>query len=166
MSTLRIPLTQGKFAIIDEEDADLVVPHRWYAQPHRRTIYVKRSKTSGNHTKWVYLHREIMGNPPGVQVDHRNGDGLDNRRSNLRLATNTQNHGNMRLRKTSRTGFKGVRKLRTCFSASIFVDGKTVRLGTFSSVEEAANAYDDAAREAWGEFACLNFPRDGERSAA
>jgi hypothetical protein len=102
------------------------------------------------------MHRLIMAAPDGIGVDHINGDGLDNRRANLRLASQRDNSANMAVRASSATGFKGVswKRRNRKWQAQI---GRTY-LGIFASAEEAARAYDHAAREAWGEFAHLNFP--------
>jgi hypothetical protein len=101
------------------------------------------------------MHRLIMG--PGPQVDHKDGNGLNNRRSdNLRFATDTQNRANQKVRKDSTTGFKGVRPHRDKFQARIRVKGREITLGSFATPEEAALAYNAAAKECFGEFARPN----------
>jgi hypothetical protein len=105
----------------------------------------------------IRLHRLLMNPGPGEQVDHRNHNGLDNRRENLRLATAAQNAANARP-KRNRPGYKGVNwhKRNQKWRAYITVDRKYIHLGVFEDPWEAAQAYNTAALEAWGEFACLN----------
>jgi hypothetical protein len=111
----------------------------------------------------VYLHQHLTGE---AGWDHRDGNGLNNRRVNLRPATMAENAMNSASRGAS--GFKGVygrRNARTFFSTIAVAENPYLYLGSFKTKEEAARAYDDAARKHHGEFACVNFPRDGERAA-
>lgn len=149
-----IALTRGKVALVDDADLALVSRFKWCAKRHRRTWYAE-TWNGGDH---LYMHSLILG---AKGCDHVNGDGLDNRRENLRTATPTENNRNRRPIGASR--FKGVspRKSGT-FRAAIKVAGKTLWLGVFSTEEEAARAYDAAAVEHFGEFAWLNFPVRGE----
>lgn len=105
----------------------------------------------------MYLHRLIMGEPEGLEVDHRNGDGLDNRRQNLRVATHAQNLANQRLSAANTSGFKGVSFDRTRpnkpWAAYIKHGGRKLFLGRHETREAAAAAYDAKARELFGEFA-------------
>lgn len=101
---------------------------------------------------------------PATEVDHANGDGLDCRRSNLRVASHAENVRNARSRKGT-SKFKGVSFSKGGWRAALRVNYKTVHLGRFETEEEAAVAHDEAARRLHGAFARLNFPRDGERSA-
>jgi hypothetical protein len=106
------------------------------------------------------MHREVCAVADDEQVDHINRCKLDNRRANLRAATNRQNLGNMGLLRSNTSGFRGVswRKRRQKWEASISVDGRNIFLGHFTDKAEAARAYDDAAKRSFGEFARLNFP--------
>jgi hypothetical protein len=160
--TVEIPLTMGKVAVIDAEDAERVTAHKWTATFNRRTgkYYAKRSVGGRGHQRTVYLHLFIMNAEQGRQVDHKNGNGLDNRKSNLRLATSGQNRQNEPVRSTSKSGFKGVSfsKALGKWEAQISDKGKGVRLGYFDTPEDAARAYDRKAKEIFGEFAWLNFP--------
>lgn len=165
----RIPLTQGKTALIDDEDAPLAA-FRWYAHRNRLAWYVMRRL--GRRTS-EYLHRVVWarahpGEPMPRELDHIDGDGLNCRRSNLRAASGAENARNRRLRKDNTSGFKGVswHRPRAKWVAYIQVAGKNRYLGLFSDRETAARAYDVAAREHYGDFAALNFPRRGERKAA
>jgi hypothetical protein len=160
-----IPLTQGYVAMVDDEDWARVSRFRWHAVVDRRGVYARGCADRGR--KMVRMHRFILEAPDGVDVDHWDSNGLDNRRCNLRLATDAQNHQNQKLRRDSQSGFKGVsfRARQGTFQVRITAHGRRLSLGYFTEPEEAARAYDRAARIEFGEFASLNFPLPGERSA-
>jgi hypothetical protein len=150
----------GRFVEVDDDDYVLVSQHRWFIQQGKRgeasppLFYAKTKTAAGRH---LYMHRLIAG---FAEVDHRDGDGLNNRRSNLRDATHAQNAGNARKQPGRTSQFKGVCWARRSgkWRASIGVNHRSRYLGEYSEEEAAARAYDVAAREAWGEFARLNFP--------
>ena len=149
-----LPLTHGMFALVDEGVFDAVSGRPWqYHKDHVAYVDTIR-KTS------VLLHRVIMDAKPGEIVDHRNRDVLDNRRSNLRIATKAQNNANSAPRARNKTGIKGAYwDARRCkWRATITVNKRQLWLGYFDSAVEAGLAYDRAAREAFGEFAFVNFP--------
>lgn len=155
---IHIPLPGGFTTVIDDEDAALVAGFNWRVLELRKGLRYVHAHRGGLH---IYMHRLILGAPKGRIVDHRNGDGLDNRRANLRLATHSQNHANRgpnaRARgKSSR--YKGVywNKARRKWAATIYVDGKSRHLGLHATEEAAAAAHDQAALAAWGEFAKTN----------
>lgn len=156
---IEVPLTQGKFALIDDEDAELVGAYRWHAFRIHRCWYAAASVNG----RRLYMHRLITGNVPG-DVDHINHDGLDNRRTNLRTAQRRGlNIANARFR-PGMTGFRGVtmkpswqRHHVNPYIAQIKVLGKRIALGNYATAEEAAKAYDEAARRHFGEFAITNF---------
>jgi AP2 domain len=158
-----IPLTQDKVALVDASDYSSVAGFNWYARKNKHTWYAIRSEGQ----KKIYLHRQILGFPP-VNTDHRDGDGLNCRRYNLRQADGQQNGRNHRLNRNSTSGFKGVSwdKGRSKWRAYIVVDGKQIHLGRFDTAEEAARAYDAAALERFGEFAKMNFMEIGNGLAA
>ena len=161
---ISIPLTKGKLAVIDDEDQRFA-RFRWYAQYGDGRWYAARRKGSGI----VFLHREVMGLPGKKKIDHRDGNGLNCQRANLRVATTAQNAANQKRRVDNSTGFKGVSwdgRGRGRWRAQIKVQGKNTHLGGYSSAEDAALAYDAAARKAFGKFAALNFPMAMERAAA
>lgn len=143
-----IQLTQGKIAIIDPEDFELVDEYIWHTD---RRGYARSGKN-------IKIHRLIMGVREGFEIDHVNRDGLDNRRSNLRWATLSQNRANTG-RAAGVCGYRGVRRDKKKFMAQIGINGKSTSLGNFATAEEAAKAYDTKAIELFGEFAQLNFGR-------
>lgn len=163
-----IKLTQGCVAIVDDEDFQRVSSVKWYARKHRRTYYATRN-VPGEVRRSQQMHRFILGEPHfGREIDHINGNGLDNRRSNLRFATDAQTAANKRRPKINAVSrFKGVDYRRDArkWRARIASGGKSTTLGVFDTEEEAARAYDDAARKRHAEFCCVNFPRPGERGA-
>lgn len=153
----QIPLTQGKFAIVDDDMFDYLSQWKWqcvsvgYAQRRTGSILGKRT--------WIYMHRQIMNAPKTLEVDHINGNKLDNRRENLRLCTRAQNRRNNNMQMNNVSGFKGVSwaKRDQKWRAKIRVDGRTIHIGNFEDPKEAARAYDAKARELHGEFARTNF---------
>lgn len=154
-----IPLTKGMFAIVDNADYKLVSGMLWNPHPTKRTVYA--CSGSGLKGRMIYLHRLLMGDPEGMEVDHRNGEGLDCRRDNLRVCTTKQNRQNMRktiMPKTSQ--YKGVcwDKTRNKWRATIKLNREWQYLGRFDDEVMAAQAFDAKARELFGEFARLNFP--------
>ena len=151
MRYVTIDLGRGYKAIIDEESIPILGSKRWRAQicDGGKTIYA-RSDEGGN---YLLMHRLIMNAPKGVVVDHINKNGLDNRMSNLRLATYVQNAANRGPDKRNLLGIKGVSKRREKYKARIFDNGKQIFLGSFDTKEEASAAYQGAAKVLWGKYA-------------
>lgn len=146
-----LPLSQGKVAVIDFSDFEKVGRAKWFASRDGNTFYAHR-EVRGRTRR---LHRELLDAPAGTQVDHKDGDGLNNCRGNLRLCTGAENTRNQRHRAGS-SQFKGVYRHRGKWSARILVDGKRKHLGCFLSEIDAAYAYDIAAKQHFGEFARPN----------
>lgn len=163
-NALLVPLSRGLFAAIDRADADIVGRYNWCALKAKNTWYAVRKRPRGEEgTTHELMHQAIMPPEPGFLTDHWDGNGLDNRRANLRYAVYGQNAANSRRPATNTSGFKGAfwNRQRNCWFASITVDGRTKYLGRFASAEAAARAYDAKAKEVHGDFARLNFPGDG-----
>jgi hypothetical protein len=161
-----LPLTKGRVAMVDDEDFPAVAQFRWYVSTHGYAV--RTVHANGRSTK-VSLHRFLMKPQGGEHIDHINGDPLDCRRANMRIATRSQNLANARKRITSTQPFKGItydatrRRLR--WYARVNKDGRRFRSKRFETAEEAARAHDDLARQLHGDFARLNFPRIGEQGA-
>jgi hypothetical protein len=153
-----VALTKGYVALVDDEDYDLVSRHKWQAKEGKSKVYATRH---GAGSATIYLHRFLLGVGPAAQVDHKDGNGLNCVRSNLRSATPAQNTHNRRFTHGANP-YVGVvrlkRAVRSPWRASIIHQGKRLYLGVYSTPEDAATAYDRAARELRGEFAVLNFP--------
>ncbi len=156
----KIPLTHGKFALVDDEDYDWLMQWKWCAWVHRKTWYAIRTiHTVGRLTRTVRMHREILKVPDGVLVDHRNHNGLHNYRSTIRPCTVQQNNHNRRIASNNTSGFKGVswKAEKRKWVSHITVGGTTFYLGSFHCIVKAAKAYDTAAKEKFRDFARLNF---------
>lgn len=155
---IRVPLSRGLVAIIDADDAEIVAAAGpWYASSDGYATHRTKGKPV------VLMHRLILGCADDLEVDHVDGDPLNNRRSNLRPATRGQNRQNTRPKKNGTSRFKGVTRLRRRGDPRWQASIKSRALGTFSEEEEAARAYDREARRLYGSFARLNFPGPGER---
>ena len=151
-----ISLTQGKVAIVDSEDFEYLSQFKWHAVKLGHNWYANRNiKTLDG-----YINQRMQWDILGKNADHKNGDGLDNRRDNLRICTKAQNNRNQRRVPTELSPYKGVKRkgyrYRTMWEAQIKVKARPVYLGLFGTAEEAALAYNWAALIYFGEFALLN----------
>jgi hypothetical protein len=151
-----IPLTRGLFAIVDAEDYEWLSQYKWCAQfsEYTRTYYAVR-KCRG-HT--VFMHRMIMNPPGGKVVDHMNGNGLDNRRCNLRICSPKENSCNKPKRRNTKSRFIGVYRRRNKYQVILKHNGKAYGGGMFDDEVEAAKARDRLAIQLHGKYARLNFP--------
>lgn len=157
-STREIVLADGRVAVVDAADYELVSRWKWYY--HGKGYAIAHSSGRAN-WRMVFMHRLLLLPEPDQHIDHVNGNGLDNRRANLRLCTRAQNNANARSRgQTSR--YKGVcwDQQRSSWSSKTCTNGRTVNLGRFLDEIDAARAYDAAAASIFGPFARLNFPLD------
>lgn len=156
-----IPLTQGKVALVDDEDYEELSRYRWCFTMRKgaRTGYAVRClwKGGGRGTT-VPMHRVIMKAQKGQEVDHGDRSGLNNQKGNLRFVSRRQNIANKKKQSTNTSGYKGVhwKGEKKRWVASIGVNGKRKHIGYYDTKEQAALAYNRAAQEHFGEFACLN----------
>jgi hypothetical protein len=155
-----IALTQGQVAQVSDEWYEELSKFKWYAvyNPHTRSFYAARmSSTLLGKRKIILMHRVIAGTPNGMQCDHIDHNTLNEQPENLRNCTCSQNMNNSGKHIDNTSGFKGVFANHKNWQVQIWVDSKRLYLGTYPTREEAAHAYDEAAKEHHGEFAVLNF---------
>lgn len=158
--TKQILLTRWKIALVDNDDYDWLSEWTWAAYLNSGKWYACQSKKNYSRVT-VPMHRVIMDAPKGMVVDHINGDGLDNRRANLRICTTAENMRNRGLPSNNTSGYKGVFIQKNGKSnAHIQLNRKLIHLGMFNNPVDAAHAYDEAAKRLFGEFANLNFPNE------
>ena len=163
-------LTQGKETLVDDEDYEMLMEHKWFANKDDKSgkFYVKRKSPidSNGKQKTICMHRVITNAPKGKQIDHINGNPLDNRKENLRTCTNQQNQMNRGRTKNNKSGYKGVyysKKSKSMINehskpwrAEIQHNKKIIYLGYYKTKEEAALAYNKKAKELNGEYAKVN----------
>lgn len=163
----RVHLTRGMVAFIDAVDVDLVAPYRWFAATVRSGVAYAQASLYGSGGGVAHMHRVITDAPDGMFVDHVDGDGLNNRRGNLRVCTTEQNIRNVHvLRSHNTSGHLGVgwREDRQRWRAYVKTAGRMHHIGYFTAADEAARARDDFIREHFpSEFWTFNFPRPNER---
>jgi hypothetical protein len=159
-----IALTRNKFAIVDAEDFERLKEFNWMARYSSLTWYAVRCArvSEKRERKLVWMHNVILPPTEGKMVDHFNHNGLDNRKTNLRIATRGQNRCNCRKNKGCSSKYKGVcfhknSRRQKQWDSYINVNGRRISLGDYKTEIEAARAYDVAARKYHGEFAGLNF---------
>jgi len=160
----RIPLSQGKYAIVDPDDYSDLVKHKWHVAKMGRTFYAARTVTAEDgKQRQLAMHRQILKVPDDMVVDHTNRNGLDNRKHNLRQASRAQN-GQNRAKYGNRkyaSKYKGVtwHRERKLWQVEIKVNRRRIFLGSFHDEVQAARAYDRAAKKYHRDFASLNFPK-------
>lgn len=158
---IKILLTQDKFTLIDNKDFDIISKYKWYAHRRRKNYYAETTKKQ----KHILMHRLIMNIiNPEIQIDHIDGNGLNNQRHNLRICTHQENHFNKKSRKNSSSKFKGVswHSSHKKWRCVIGINTKHIHLGYFDNEKEAAYVYDIAAKQYFGEFANLNFNNEDD----
>ncbi len=157
-----IPLTQGKFALVDDEDYEELNKYKWYAYKSKDTYYARRTEYPSGKT--ILMHRVVTNAPKDLVVDHKNGDGLDNRKLNVRICTLSENARNSKRSSNNKSGYKCVywHKQHRKWVAHLRIDGKMKHLGLFKTAHEAAKAHDKKALELRKEFAYLNFKEENK----
>lgn len=157
----RIPLTQGKFAIVDDDMFDYLNQWKWHiTRNHSNIFYARRNVKVNNEWTGILMHRQILNLEPSDKrrTDHENHNGFDNRRCNIRICTQSQNIANSRPHKGT-SQYKGVCWFKRVkkWTAYIKCNNKKIHLGYFNNEIDAAKAYDIKAKELFGEFANTNF---------
>jgi hypothetical protein len=160
----KIKLRDGYVCLVDAEDYPALMPFSWWPRISRRpdgSIKVVYACRTVNRHHSILMHRQLLGLAGSKPfTDHRNHNGLDNRRFNLRVTDYVGNARNQIVHRSNNTsGFKGIRKDGQNWAARIGINYRMVYLGSYPTPEEAARAYDQAALRHFGEFALLNFPR-------
>lgn len=153
----KIELINGKYTLVDDEDYRSLCGYKWrYFANKSGNVYVYTSLNN----RTIYMHREIMKTPPNMQVDHRNHNGFDNRKSNLRNCTGGQNNANSIKKPNTSSRWRGICFIKTTkkWMAKIQSNKKVTYIGIFEKEKDAAMAWDKYARKLHGEFARLNFP--------
>lgn len=157
-----IILTQGQHTVVADDVYEWANKFKWQAMKGRCTYYaVRKIRLEDGSRATSFLHREIMKASPSDEVDHRDGDGLNNLDENLRICSRLENARNRAMQRNNTSGFKGAsfRATRGKWQASIWIAGKQKNLGYFDTAVEAAREYDRAALGRFGEFAKINFPQ-------
>ena len=155
----KIALTQGQFALVDDDMFEELNKFKWHADKNYNTFYAVRNEGKSPHQKKIRMHRLIMGVTDGkIQIDHKYGNGLDNRKKNLRICTNSENQINKKSKIGGTSKYKGVswKTLNNKWNSKIGINGGTIQIGLFINEIEAAKAYNLKATELFGEFARLN----------
>ncbi|HDZ37293.1 MAG TPA: hypothetical protein ENH62_03230 [Marinobacter sp.] len=151
-----VVLTQGKVALVDDADFERVAAFKWYARQEKRRPHCWYATRSNGKNKTTYLHRFILDAPKGLDVDHKDWDGLNCQRANLRLATHSQNNMNRAIKAHNQTGFTGIdvhyRRPKP-YRGRVQIKKKRIYTKSFSTLEEAVTARAELVRKFYGEFA-------------
>jgi len=151
--TKEIQLTQGKIALVDDEDFEYLNQWKW----HLSNGYAVRNSGKWPKQKHIFMHRDIVNTPNGMDTDHKDMNRLNKQRDNLRVCTRAENRHNQGIPKNSNNKYKGICWTGTGWKAQIKVNGKKIHLSVHKNKEDAARAYDQAATKHFGEFAKTNF---------
>jgi hypothetical protein len=156
-----IQLTKGFVALIDDEDYDLLIQFNWHVRDDRNNLYAATNLAINGRGRTVPMHRIIMNTPLGLEVDHRDHNGLNNQKHNLRNCTRTENGRNCRPKINCKSKYKGVKFDNKHINGKVYnyirADIQNTYIGSFKTEEDAARAYDKKAIELYGEFANLNL---------
>lgn len=154
-----ILLTQGKIALVNIEDYKYLNQWKWRALKRGNTYYAARGIRMNKKVLTIFMHHEILPSPKGMQIDHINMNGIDNKKDNLRICNKSQNGMNSRKQNNNTSGYKGVcwHKVAKKWMAHTQVNGKRIYLGYFKTKKQAALVYNEAAKKYHGEFARLNI---------
>ena len=161
-----IQLTQGKVALVDDSDYDYLNQWKWFAYQDHNSWYARRTENNNGKSITILMHSLLLNTPKGMLPDHKDGNGLNNQRHNLRVCTYSENQHNKRMTPRNKTSkFKGVHWVNRDkrWRAQIHPPNhlNDIYLGQFVSEIQAAKVYDDAAKKYFGEFACTNFKEGG-----
>lgn len=151
----KIKLTQGKVALVDDEDFEYLNQWKWSANKNKNTFYAQRHKVIEGKNKYIKMHRLIMNTPDNIEVDHIDHNGLNCQRHNMRNCTRSQN--SMNKSPYGKSKYLGVYFIGKTIIAGITINKKLIYLGSYKSEEDAALAYDIAAKKYHGEFANFNL---------
>jgi hypothetical protein len=144
-----IPLTRGQFAKVDDEDFEFLSQWKWHALKQPHTFYAARNVTVDGKRKTIWMHRVVNKTPEGLLTDHKNGDGLDNQRHNLRSATHQDNMVNCARHRAGSSKYRGVswHVSNRCWIAQITINYRYIYIGRFETEEEAHAAYQAKRQE-------------------
>lgn len=152
----KIALTQGFFARVDDDDYKTLSKHKWFVIVRGDKKYAVRATKKGGVHNVIFMHRQIFGFPD-ERINYEDGDTLNNTRENLRFCTHSQHCANSKMYDSNTSGYRGVTKVKNKYFVAQ-IKGK--HIGLFHTPELAARAYDQKAKELFGEFANLNFPNE------
>lgn len=146
-------LASGIPVVFDDADSDLILSYRWHKHVAGKNVYARGYPLGKRSSGLVYMHRLLTDAPKGTDVDHRNGNGMDNRRGNIRICSRSQNNANRKVA-VGVVGIKGVYWDGRCnvWRAEIHKDGVKHRLGRFKRLEDAADAYRQKSLSLYGNF--------------
>jgi hypothetical protein len=149
-----IALTHEKVAIVDDDDYERLNQWKWSANE----LYALRYSRKGCNGETIFMHKVILNSPDGMEVDHINRNGLDNRKCNLRICNHSQNEANKGLRRDNTSGVKGVywNKRYSKWHARIRLNNGRIHIGYYDNIEDATDAYQSKSKELFGEFAEIN----------
>lgn len=156
-NTRLITLTQGKYAVVDEDDYEKLSKHKWFATKDKKTFYARRMMVGAQGRRMVMMHRVILNYYGKMQIDHINGNGLDNRKENIRICTPSQNQRNRNKSANKTSIYKGVSRTKYgTWHAYFRYNGKQINLGAYNKEEDAAQKHNTIAILLWGKYAKLN----------